>query len=91
MTALHPRVEAELAVAPGSNVAARTVVAIQPSDADPIWDEMRIALPLDGRLISRAFDPGEPIATGAPIAYVTKSGATYVTKSGNRYVKKVQP
>ena len=89
MTALHPRVEAELAVAPGSNVAARTVVAIQPSDADPIWDEMRVVV--DGVMTSRAFDPGEPIATGAPIAFTTRAGDSYVTAGGDRYVKRVAP
>ena len=56
----------------------RTSVAIPPSNADPIWDEMRVAV--DGTIVLRAFDPGDDIVTGAPIPYVTKSGVPYVTK-----------
>lgn len=87
MTTLHPRIEAELAVAPGTNVGARTVVAIQPSDADPIWDEMRVVV--NGVMTSRPFDPGDPIVTGAPIAYVTEAGIPYVTEDDEPYVTEV--
>jgi hypothetical protein len=50
---------------------------------------MRIAVGLNGVNLSRAFDPGEPIETGAPIPYVTKTGVPYVTKTGEPYVTKV--
>lgn len=81
--------QADLATIPDAvNVSTRTAVGIPPSDADPVWDEMRVAV--GGTIISRAFDPGEPIVTGAPIAYVTKSGVPYVTKTGVPYVTKVQ-
>lgn len=88
MTTRTHTLEAGLATIPDlTYVAGRTVVALPPSDADPLWDEMRVAV--SGTLISRAFDPGEDIVTGAPIGYVTKSGEPYVTKSGVPYVTKV--
>ena len=68
-------------------VAGRTVVALPPSDADPRWDEMRVAV--SGTLISRAFDPGEDIVTGAPIPYVGEDGVPYVGEDGVPYVTEV--
>jgi hypothetical protein len=80
--------EATLRTIPDAvNVGRRTFVAIAPSDVDPIWDEMRVVP--GGVVVSRAFDPGEDIVTGAPIAYVSKSGAIYVTKTGAHYRTKV--
>ena len=70
------------------NVAPRTVVAIAPSDIDPIWDEMRVEA--GGRLVLRAFDPGQPIVTGAPIEYVTMGGEPYVTVGGEPIVTVVE-
>lgn len=88
MTTPRPLVlESDLATTPSAYVAGRTVVALPPSDADPLWDEMRVLIA--GTLISRPFDPGEAIVTGAPIGYVTKSGEPYVTKTGEPYVTKV--
>jgi hypothetical protein len=83
------RLEADLGVVLDAvNVAPRTVVAIPPSDVDPVWDEMRKVV--GGVVISVAFDPGEDIVTGAPIAYKTVGGNTYVTVSGAPYVKTIQ-
>lgn len=65
-------------------VAPRTVVALPPSDIDPIWDEMRVLI--QGVLISRAYDPGDAIVTGAPIPLVTMSGEPLVTMSGEELV-----
>ncbi len=82
------RIEADLAtISDTSYVAGRTVVALPPSDADPLWDEMRVAI--RGAFISRAFDPGAAIVTGAPIAYVNESGVPYVTESDVPYVTEV--
>lgn len=78
-----------LTVRDAVGIAPRTAVGIPPSDIDAVWDEMRVAVG-GGWLISRAFDPGEPIVTGAPIPYVTKTGDHYVTKTGDPYVTKVQ-
>lgn len=76
--------EADLAVVTDATyVSPRTVVALPPSHVDPIWDEMRVVV--DGVLISRAFDPGDDIETGAPIPYVTTGGEPYVTMSGDPY------
>jgi hypothetical protein len=83
------QLQADLATIPDvANVAPRTVVALPPSDADPVWDEMRVMV--GGALISRTFDPGEDIITGAPIAFVTAGGDTFVTATGDRFVKVVQ-
>ncbi len=91
MTVLQMSVEAELAIVPDATyVAPRPVVAMAPSAADPIWDEMRIAVGLNGVNLSRAFDPGEPIVTGAPIPYVTVAGEPYVTMAGEPYVTVVE-
>ena len=70
-----------------ANVAPSTVVALPPSTADPIWDEMRVVV--NGQLISRAFDPGMPIVTGAPIALTTESGAVLTTEAGDRLTTEV--
>ncbi len=43
-----------------------------------------------GTIILRDFDPGDPIDTGAPIQYVTMSGAEYVTTTGDQYVTVVE-
>lgn len=86
---VNATLEADLAViTDAANVAPRTVVALPPSDADPIWDEMRVLV--GGALISRAFDPGDAIDTGAPIGYVTMSGESYVTMTGEPYVTVVE-
>lgn len=85
---VHAAFEAELGtVTDAVNVSPRTVVAIPPSDIDPIWDEMRVVV--QGVLISRAYDPGDDIAT-ASVPYVTMSGEPYVTMSGEPYVTVVQ-
>lgn len=87
MRPVSSRLDVVLRTVDGANVSSRTVVGIPPSDADPISDEMRVAI--GSTIILRAFDPGEPIVTGAPIAYVTKGGDAYVTKTGDPYVTKV--
>ena len=90
MTVLNVVLEVDVAiVADATYVAPYPVAAMPPSSSDAVWDEMRIAVGLNGVNVSRAFDPGEPIVTGAPIVYVTKSGEPYVTKSGEPYVTKV--
>ncbi len=49
-------VEAELRMIPDAvNIGPRTVVAIIPSDIDPLADEMRVEA--SGVMISRAYDP----------------------------------
>lgn len=74
--------EADLATIPGVvNVAARTVVALPPSDVDPLWDEMRVVVA--GTLISRAFDPGEAIVTGAPLLFLTEGGDELLTEDSD--------
>lgn len=89
MTVLSRRVNAALRVVPRTSyVAGRTVVAVAPSDADPIWNQMRVAA--NGVLISRDFDPGQEVVTGAPIPYVTTSGEPYVTMTGEPYVTVVE-
>lgn len=89
MTLRHLSMEADLAtIADAVGIAPRTVVALPPSSVDPVWDEMRVVI--NGRVVLRAFDPGEDIVTEAPIAYVTKAGDHYVTKAGNRYVGVVE-
>lgn len=62
-------------------VTGRTVVALPPSTADPLWDEMRVAA--GGRLISRAFDPGEAIVTGFPLTFLTEGGDDLLTEVGD--------
>jgi hypothetical protein len=85
----HVRVEATLRTLDDTTyIAPRTVVAIAPSSIDPVTDEMRVLV--GGYLVSRPFDPGVPIDTDAPIAYVTKGGEAYVTKTAEPYVTKVQ-
>lgn len=61
-------------------VAPHTVVALPPSDADPVWDEMRIAIA--GVIISRAFDPGDAIVTGYPWEFMTEGGDSLLTEAG---------
>lgn len=88
MTIRSAALQVELATVPDvAYVAARTAFALPPSDADPIWDEMRVII--DGNQINRAFDPGEPIVTGALIAYVTMSDEPLVTMAGEPYVTMV--
>lgn len=80
--------QADLATIPdGVNVGARTVVAVPPSDIDPVWDEMRVAI--NGSIILRAFDPGAAIVTGAPIALLTEAGETLITEASERIVSEV--
>lgn len=82
--------EADLATIPDiAGIAARTVVALPPSDVDPVSDEMRVVI--NGAVILRAFDPGEDIVTGAPIALVTMSGEALVTMAGEPLVTMVEP
>lgn len=69
-------------------VSPRTAVGIPPSDVDSVSDEMRVAV--GGWIIYRAFDPGDPIITQAPIGYVTLTGERYVTLTGDQYVTVVQ-
>lgn len=84
------QLEAVLAVIPDVvGVAPLPVVAIPPSDIDPISDEMRIAYGFSGTMISRAFDPGDDIVTGGPIALLTEAGNTLTTEAGNRIVSEV--
>lgn len=91
MTVLQMFVEADLAIVPDATyVAPRPVVAMAPSAADPEWDEMRIAVGLNGVNLSRAFDPGDDIDTGAPVPYVTMAGDAYVTVAGDPYVTVVE-
>ncbi len=88
MTVRTATLEAELVIIPGiANVSGRTVIGIMPTDIDPLWDEMRVVA--GGRIISRAFDPGQPIVTGAPIPYVTEDGIPYVTEDDVPYVTEV--
>ena len=82
------RLEVETATKPTVNVSPVTAVGIPPSDADQIWDEMRVDV--GGRIILRAFDPGEPIETGAPLPYVTTTGEQYVTTTDEPYVTVVE-
>ncbi len=71
--------EADLAtVTDAVGIAPRTAVGIPPSDIDPLWDEMRVAV--NGPIIYRAFDPGAPIVTGAPIGLLTESGEQLVAE-----------
>lgn len=78
------RVEVTLRTVAVVGATARTVVAIPPSNADEFSDQMRVAV--NGTVTLRPFDPGEPIITGAPVAYVTTSGEPYVTMAGEPYV-----
>jgi hypothetical protein len=55
MTLRTHALEAELATIPGALVAARTVVALPPSDLDPADDEMRVYV--NGVLVIREYDP----------------------------------
>lgn len=87
MRPVTSRLEVELRTIPISNVSPTTAVGIPPSDADAVWDQMRVAV--GGRVILRDFDPGDDIETGAPIPYVTTSGEAYVTKTAEPYVTKV--
>lgn len=85
MTTRTAAIEADLATIPAlSYVAGRTVVALPPSDADPLWDEMRVAVV--GVLISRAFDPGDTIVTGAPLTFLTEGGGDLLTEAGDNIV-----
>lgn len=87
MRPVTSRLEVVVGTTPTVNVSPVWAVGIPPSDADPIWDQIRVDI--GGRIILRDFDPGDPIVTGAPIGYVTKSGESYVTKSAEPYVTKV--
>ena len=81
-------IEADLATIPNiDGVSARTVVALPPSDADSVWDEMRIAI--NGVLISRAFDPGADIVTGAPLTFLTEGNDDLLTEAGDNIVTEV--
>ncbi len=81
-------VEADLAtVTDAVGIAPRAAVGIPPSDIDPVWDEMRVAV--NGTIIYRAFDPGQAIVTGAPIAIVSKTGVPIVTLTSLPIVTKV--
>lgn len=85
---VNATLEADLGVITDTvNVAPRTVVALPPSEADPLTDEMRVLV--QGVLISRAFDPGTAITAGL-IEYVTMSGESYVTMIGEPYVTVVE-
>lgn len=93
MKRVTSQLEAALATVPISNVASLTSVGVPPSDIDPIWDEMRVdvggvssgGMVIGATIILRAFDPGYPIDTGAPIPYVTIDGEQYETVSGDPY------
>ena len=81
MTARSAALEADLAaVTDLTYVAGRTAVALPPSTADPLWDEMRVITA--GTLISRAFDPGADIVTGAPLLFMTEGGDELLTEAG---------
>jgi hypothetical protein len=88
MRPVTSRLEAVIATRPIVNVAPMYAVGIPPSDIDPVWDEIRVDA--GGMMISRAYDPGEDIDTGAPIPYVTISGEQYVTMTGDPYVTVVE-
>lgn len=91
MTVLNVVLEVDVAiVADATYVAPYPVAAMPPSAADPISDEMRIAVGLNGVNLSRAFDPGEEIVIDAPIAYVTVGGDPYVTMAAEPYVRVVE-
>lgn len=79
--------EVELRTTPIANVSPMYAVGIPPSDIDPVWDEIRVDV--GGMMISRAFDPGEDIETGAPIGMLTESGDTLITEAGDRIVSEV--
>ncbi len=88
MTVRTARLEADLATIPDiANVAGRTVVAMPPSDADPLWDEMRVAVA--GVIISRAFDPGAAVVTGFPLTFLTEGGEDLLTEAGENIVTEV--
>ena len=81
MTTVTRTLEADLAtVTDLTYVAGRTVVALPPSTADPLWDEMRVITA--GTLIGRAFDPGADIVTGAPLLFMTEGGDELLTEAG---------
>lgn len=87
--AVNVALEADLATIPDVvNVAPVTAVGIPPSEADSLWDEMRVLI---GRHITilRPFDPGEDIVTEFPNGYVTQGGVQYVSKTGDPYITKV--
>lgn len=69
------------------NVTARTAVGIPPSDVDPEWDQMRVAV--SGTIILRAFDPGTAIVTGAPLAFLTESGEELLTEASETITTEV--
>ncbi len=82
MTTRAATIEADLAIIPNlTGVSGRTVVALPPSDADPLWNEMRVFV--GGVLVSRAFDPGEVIVTGAPLMVLTEGGEDLLTEAGD--------
>ena len=88
MTTISHFLEADLAVIPDvDGIAARTVVALPPSDVDPVWDEMRVVI--NGAVIYRAFDPGEAIVTGAPLTFLTEGGDDLLTEAGDNIVTEV--
>ncbi len=88
MRPVTSRIEVVIATRPIANVAPMYAVGIPPSDLDPVWDEIRVDA--GGMMISRAFDPGDPIDTGAPVPYVTMDGEQYVTVTGDEYVTVVE-
>ncbi len=82
MTTRSATLQADLAtITDAVGIAPRTVVALPPTDADPIWDEMRVIV--GGLLISRAFDPGEAIVTGAPLTFLTEGGDDLLTEAAD--------
>lgn len=84
MIGVSSRLDVILRTADVTGVAPRTAVGIPPSDIDPYWDRMRVAI--GGRVINRAFDTGVAVVTGAPIALVTVDGEPLVTMGGDPLV-----
>ena len=92
MTYRTARLEVDLAVIPDAvGIAPRPVVALPPSDVDPISDEMRVAVGFSGTMISRAFDPGDEIVTGGPIPLVAMTDEALVAMTNEALVAMVEP
>lgn len=88
MRPVTSRLEVVVATRPIANVAPMYAVGIPPSDADPVWDQIRVDV--GGMMILRDFDPGDPIVTGAPIGMLTETGDTLTTEAGDRIVSEVE-
>lgn len=89
MTIRTATLQADLRTIPDAvNVGRRSFVAIPPSDADSLSDEMRVVP--GGVVVLRAFDPGQPVVTGAPVALVTMTGEPLVTIGAEPYVTVVE-